>query len=261
MAKSSAEVFEKLAKAPMGTKIAVFAGVIAVICGAYYFLFFSDLSAERDTIYAQRRKLADDEKKLIQRKKEYSDLVQTKLELEEGLKKNSVKLPASSELPAFFIHLQSQAVAANVKLVKWSREHEVPVETYVKVPVKMEVKGDFYQLNQYFKLLYETPRIITVENLSVGTPKVEGDTLVLTSIFTASTFRQADQPPSPAKEQKEPKKPSAPSPAAPAAPVAAPGAPAAPTTKATATPPAPANPSGAPPSSPSGAPPQPAGKR
>ena len=189
----AAELIDKLAKAPLKIKLVLLVAALGVMVGGYWYLGYSSLAEEQATLLAQRKKLADEEKNLQGRKKDYLDLLQKKLELEEELKKNAVRLPASSELPAFFVHLQSQATAANVQLVKWTREGEYPVENYVKVPVRMEVRGDFYQLNQYFKLLYETPRIITIENLRIGDRKAENDSILLTATFTASTFRQSDQ--------------------------------------------------------------------
>ena len=68
------------------------------------------------------------------------------------------------------------------------------MENFVKVPVAMKITGTFYEINEYFKLLYETPRIITVEALDVSQPKLTGDQIMLTASFRASTFRQADEP-------------------------------------------------------------------
>ena len=117
-----------------------------------------------------RKRLIEDEQQLVKRQTEYRELLQQKKDVEERLQKNAIKLPESSELPAFFQHLETQAATANVRIVSRALDKEVPVENYVKVPVKLEVQGDFYQINNYFKLLSETTRIITIENLSIGAP-------------------------------------------------------------------------------------------
>ena len=200
------ELIDRLGKSPPQVKAAVLIGAALVLGGVYYYLFYADLSDERVALVSQRKKLADDQRKLQQRKKEYADLLQRKLEVEEELKKNAVKLPSSSELPAFFVHMQTQANAANIRTTDWARKSEMPVETYIKVPVEVEVEGDFYQLLQYFKLLSETPRIITVENLSIKRPdatkRAGRDPSLLSARFTASTFRQADLPPATIEEKK-----------------------------------------------------------
>ena len=222
-AKGSNELIDKFSKASTGVKVAVFGGIALLLGFLYWYMFYGDLAEQLESGKAEATKLASDEVKLKERQKQYRELLDKKKAIEDGLAKNQIALPASSELPSFFVSLQSQAIAASVQLVNWSRQDEIPVETYVKVPVKMEVRGDFYQIVQYFKLLFETRRIITVENLIISDPVKDGDQLLLSAKFTASTFRQADAPPQAAKPV-APAKPGAPPPGG-AKPVPAGGAP------------------------------------
>ena len=196
--KGGSDPLAKFAKQPAANKIAIVLAIAAALGGVYYFLFYSDIAAERDSLAVARKRLADDEKKLQNRKKEYVELLQKKLDVEEELRRNAVRLPSSSELPAFFVHLQTQALAANVSLVKWKRDNEVSVESFVKVPVEMEVRGDFYQMTQYFKLLFDTPRIITIEDLKINAIERDDAGPTLTATFVAATFRQPDAPARPA---------------------------------------------------------------
>jgi type IV pilus assembly protein PilO len=224
---------ERLARASLQAKIGILAGVILVLGGLYYYFFYSDMVAEKDQLVVVRKRQIEDEQRLVKRQSAYRELLKQKADVEERLKRNAIKLPESSELPAFFQHLESQAATANVRILKRDTDKEVPVETYIKVPVRMEISGDFYQINDFFKLLAETTRIITVENLTIGDGKRDAGMLRLTARFTASTFRQAEKGAAPARgpANAPPKAPEAPPPAPPAAP-----APAA----APATPPAPA---------------------
>jgi Tfp pilus assembly protein PilO len=174
-------------------KILMVVGVIGILGGAYYFLFYDDMTSEKTRLEATKQKLIKQEQDLQKRKNDYQVLLQQKKDVEARLQQNAVKLPESSELPAFYQHLETQAAAANVQVV-YTKDKEIPVETYIKVPVKVEAQGDFYQLNKFFKLLADTPRIISVENLGIGDPKRDGDRVVLTAKFVAATFRQADRP-------------------------------------------------------------------
>jgi len=196
---ASSETVERLAKASPQAKVALLVVVRAALGLLYYNLLYSDLVSERDGLVAVKKRQVEDERRLLKRKAEYQELLRQKADVEERLRKNAIKLPESSELPAFFQHLEAQAATANVRIVVRTLLPQVPVETYMKVPVHLEVAGDFYQLNNYFKLLSETPRIITIENLFIGDARREGDRTVLTAKFTASTFRQADQPAKPAR--------------------------------------------------------------
>jgi Tfp pilus assembly protein PilO len=69
--------------------------------------------------------------------------------------------------------------------------------SFVRVPYEIEVRGTFHQLTKYFWLIHEhakTGRIITVENLNLKEPKATADGIVVTAVFTAVGFREADRP-------------------------------------------------------------------
>lgn len=69
--------------------------------------------------------------------------------------------------------------------------------TFVRVPFEIEVRGTFHQLTKYFWLIHEhakTGRIITVENLTLESPKATADGMVVTARFVAVGFREGDRP-------------------------------------------------------------------
>jgi Tfp pilus assembly protein PilO len=202
----ASESMEKLARLALPAKAAILVVTIGLLGLVYYQLAYSDLVDERDGLLAVRSRQVEDEKRLNRRKAEYQELLRQKADVDERLRRNSIKLPESSELPAFFQHLETQASTANVRIVTRVIDKEVPVETYMKVPVRMEIQGDFYQLNNYFKLLSQTERIITIENLFIGDPRRSAERVTLTGKFTASTFRQADRAPSKQPARVEPAK-------------------------------------------------------
>ena len=207
---SSTEVLDRFGRQPTSVKVIAFVALLLVFGGLYYYLFFGDMVEEQEALAATRTKLIDDEKKLVKRQGEYQALLEKKKKVERRLGDNAVRLPESSELPAFFAHLETQAATANIRILNRNVEKEIAVESYIKVPVKMMVEGDFYQLNQYFKLLYETPRIISIDQLSIKAKERAADKTRLEAVFVASTFRQADKPAAPPPAPKAPAAPAKP---------------------------------------------------
>ena len=185
----------ELAKKPLGYKAGVLAAVLAVMGFFYWQFFYSTLSDERTTLTTERKKLAKQEKQLKDREKAWLELLQQKELLDAQLQENRITLPASSELPAFFMHLQKQAAAAGVTVTSWTRRNEAAVETYVRVPVSIKLTGTFYQISNYFRLLSQTDRIISVSGLSLKPGRVKNEEIILEAAFTAVTFRQKDRPP------------------------------------------------------------------
>ncbi len=195
MAQPSGDLVAKLGKAPPKTKAGVFLGAVAVVGFLYWYLLYGDLAAERDQLTSQAFQLQQQETDLTAKQKRYRELVEQKKEVEKIKSANRKSFPSAAEIPAFHRYLELQRQTAGVELVKHSLEAEVPIESYIKVPLSIEVRGTYYELLEYFKLLRDTERIITVENLFIGDPKRAGDKLVLTAKFHASTFRQPDQTP------------------------------------------------------------------
>jgi Tfp pilus assembly protein PilO len=262
-AKTSAEMLAEFSKKPLAVKLGTLAGVLAVLGFLYWQFYYSTLADEKGQQATQRKVANEEERRLKAREREWLKLVQKKELLDDQLKKNQLSLPASSELPAFFAHLQKQAAAAGVTIRRWQRKNESSIESYVKVPVYIEVSGSFYQINNYFRLLSQTDRIITIENLWLGGGSARNEELLLLAKFTAATFRQKDRPPdttigepkpeAPKKEDK-PAGAAAPDKGPPGQPPgAAPAGKAEPAGTAGATTPPSATPPGAPPTAPPGA--------
>jgi type IV pilus assembly protein PilO len=190
------DLLGELAKKPLPVKLAILGGVLAALGLIYYQLMYSPLKDSYNEAKSKHARLIKQNKRLKKREREYKQLLARQEELQTSLQHNLVSLPASSELPSFFVHLQKQAATSGVEVQKWDRKKERPVSDYIKVPVAMTITGTFYQIMNYFQLLHETERIISVENLSLGGPKIRNDEIVLTAKFNASTFRQKDLPPS-----------------------------------------------------------------
>lgn len=200
------DVFGELARKPLGYKLGLLAGVLAVLVFLYWQFMYSGLDEQLTRARGKNRTLQQQNEKLKKDKKEWDQLVLQEKELKEELTRNKVSLPEAAELPSFFYHLQKQAAGAGIKVNNWSRVKESPVESYIKVPVKMEIIGTFYQINNYFKLLYETDRIITVENLTLGFHASSNEEIKVKANFLASTFRLPDAPKAKADKDKGGKK-------------------------------------------------------
>ena len=193
MAKGNA--LEDFAKKPLGFQIGVFVGIAVVLGGLYWYLFYSELSAQLDSELSSNKSKLSKKKKLGVQLKERQALLKENNKLKKELGAVGEALPTSSELPAFFRQLDRQAATAGVTITKRSLAKEIPVPPYVKVPVSIEMQGSFYQIARYFSLLGDpkkTNRIITIESLSMSEGQRRNDETVLRAKFKAATFRMED---------------------------------------------------------------------
>ncbi len=201
----------QLAKQTPAKKAAILGAVLAALGLLYWQFFYSGLTEERDSQKGLRSRLQAEQRKLDGQVKEMKALKAEHAKLKKGIEAIQLALPTEAELPSFIDHLQVKAGDAGVNFKSWSRAKEIRVESYYKVPMKVEVTGNFYQIMHYFQLLgpslpdreekkveEETgiaerrpaERIVTVENVKIGGASVRNEEVILTANFTASTFRK-----------------------------------------------------------------------
>ena len=188
--KSSSNIATQLAEKPLKTQLGILVAVLVVLGFLYWQFFYSSLSEEKTNVESQFTSLQQENDKLKKREIEYNELIKRKDEIDLKLKKGRLSLPATADLASFIGNLQRQAAAAGVRFNNYKVLAEINEETFVRVPVEIEVIGTYFQLMKYMKLLYDTKRIITVEDITFANNSRNGSDQRLTSKFRATTFRQ-----------------------------------------------------------------------
>lgn len=197
--------FDDLAKKSLSYRLGLLAFLLGAMLAAYYLTVRSPASEERDNLGSRQSSLLSTQRKLDNDLAEMHRQARVYVALEQSIRDNQRALPTEAELPAFFDHLQRKAVDAGVTIRRWSRLEEEPIDMYIRVPVHVEVQANFFNLMKYFYLLGPpqvgatqdnaeslriNERIVSVEDLELGTPAVVDGTVKLTARFVASTFRQ-----------------------------------------------------------------------
>ena len=196
---------DDFARKPTRFKVTVFA-VIGVVLGLLYYQFlFKKHRAARDEARADNQSLVGQNQKLDGDAKAYQKLLARSDELNRQIEENQKALPTESELPAFFDTLGRKVGEAGLEVKRWDYLKETPIESFVKVPIEIEITGTYYQIKRFFASLVqvtvppnaaegsppiERERIVTVENLALFEPRVRNRELVMTAKFVAATFRQ-----------------------------------------------------------------------
>jgi type IV pilus assembly protein PilO len=187
------DFLQKLTRLKTPVKIAATAGLVAIILGVYGGLFYLDIQDQIKGARARQVQLKGEKDNYEKRKREYqayrTELTQLQLEQRELLK----ALPKKAEIPTFLSNLQEQAELAGLEIVSLTIEAENPMALYIRIPVRIDVRGTYHSITKFFKNLSELPRIVNVENLSLTIEKAElGTSPRLRARFIAATFRYRD---------------------------------------------------------------------
>ncbi len=184
---------QKLLRLKTPVKIAATLGVIGVIVAAYGGLFYLDIQDQIKGARARQVQLQAEKTNYENRKREYqayrNELTQLQQEQRDLLK----ALPKKAEIPTFLSNLQEQAELAGLEIVSLSIDAENPMELYIRIPVRIEVRGTYHTITKFFKNLSELPRIVNVERLTLSIEKAElGASPRMRARFIAVTFRYRD---------------------------------------------------------------------
>ncbi|MDB4955389.1 MAG: hypothetical protein JWO36_2958 [Myxococcales bacterium] len=197
------------AKLPTQRKVLGFAVAGLLIGALYYQVGFKrlrsdieDAESEHDQKLQQNKQKQDEIPRFEALKARMTDLTRI-------INENQKALPTEAELPAFFETLNRKVNEAGVEVNRWKQAAETPIETFMRVPVEIEMTGTFMQIKKFFASLVpkkkkpgeesqagdvvERERIVSIDNLSLTDPRVKNREIVLTAKFTATTYREEDR--------------------------------------------------------------------
>ena len=183
------DFFDKIAKLSTVNKVVIIVLLSGVIGLIYYQFFYSDLQDKIRSLDAEFTRLDAERKDYEKRKAEYLKFRQEVQKLLEEQKELLKVLPKSAEIPSFLDSLHTQATLTGLEIVSFVRKEEQPREVYARIPVDMEVVGNYHQLAKFAKIVGELKRIVNIENLELGEGKAKDGVVQLRAKFTAATFR------------------------------------------------------------------------
>jgi type IV pilus assembly protein PilO len=197
------ELLAKLLQLKTPGKIGVTVGVIGVLALVFYQFFYSDVRDDIGRAEAQRGDLETEKVSYAKRKREYLAYRSELRLLQEEQRELLRALPKKAEIPSFISNVQEQAELSGLEVLHIDIDPEAPQDLYVKIPVKMEIRGTYHQVAKFFKNTSELRRIVNVQDLSL-TPErnatseqMNGPTRMKAK-FVAATFRFKEAPPPPA---------------------------------------------------------------
>ncbi|MBX3217788.1 MAG: type 4a pilus biogenesis protein PilO [Labilithrix sp.] len=169
-------------KIGVGTLFCVLLGV------AYYVLLHTDVAARTDRERSRTSELETELSKVKQSQASYfADRDELAMRQQKQRELNKV-LPTDTEAATFLSALQAVSNISGIDLKAWSPMDEVPQTFYAKVPMKLQISGRFHQIAKFIYEVGKQDRIINMENLELGDPKIEGEDVVLKATCLATTF-------------------------------------------------------------------------
>lgn len=178
-----------LEKITLPGKIAVGFVFCALLAGAYYLLFYGELSDKTDRARAREKQLQRELADARQNEQLYQRDLAELTDRQQRQNQLAKVLPNTTEYPAFLSSIQTVANVSGVALTAWSPEPERLEQYYARVPMNLTLEGRFHQIAKFFYGVGQLDRIINMENISMKDPSLADKDVVVKVTALATAFR------------------------------------------------------------------------
>jgi len=182
----------KVSLLDMKQKMLIAAAACILPCVAFFFLAYSP---KNDEIKALETKKAGIEQELRKVEKIASDLDKHKSEMAEVQRQfaeASLLLPDEKEIPSLLSTISGQATASGLDVLSFKPLPEKPQQFYAEIPVDIGVQGPYHNVGIFLDKISKLPRVVSVNNIKMDSPKQMGGEMVLNSTFQLVTYRFLD---------------------------------------------------------------------
>ena len=184
-----APVLDKIAKLPTPKRIMILIGILLLISGGYYYLFYMPKQTEITQLQSKLEQLQSD---LIKRQTIARKLPQFKKEvvkLNEDFTIALVQLPNKKEISTLLSSVSKLGRETELEFLFFKPLPEVKQGFYAEIPVDITVLGNFHKVATFFDRVSRLSRIVNITNLNMSNTKTSDREVSLTTSCLATTFR------------------------------------------------------------------------
>mgnify|MGYP001822764898 CR=1 FL=1 len=184
-----------LTKLPLAGQLGVAALVAAIICGGFYWFYYSDALEQQKTKEDQLAKLQQEIRALeatANRLPEFQREVQA---LEARLETLKRILPPEKEMPDLMRRVQYLAAQSSLAIRKFTPASTAQKEFYMEVPVALDLEGTYHNLGAFFDRISRMSRLVNMGNVKI---KARGEQTINNTVAVsavATTYVYQDPPP------------------------------------------------------------------
>lgn len=180
---------EKVANLDQNVKMIILAVTLLLPVVAFYFFSWSPYRSEEKRLESRRVTLVQTIKKVEAVARNIHKHRAEMAEAQVMFDRASSLLPQQQEIPALLARISDLCKQSGLQIEVFKPGAESKQQFYAKIPVSIKVNGPFHNIGVFLDKVSRMSRIVTVENLSIGSPKnVEGE-MILKSAINLATYR------------------------------------------------------------------------
>ncbi len=170
-------------------KIAILAGVILIPAVIFYFTFWSPKAKEISALTSKEKRLNTEIARLEKATKKIKQIEEEARQTALLYAAASELLPEKKEIPTLLATISSQGTEAGLEIKSFQPSPEKPETFYASIPMRLSVSGTYHQTGVFLDKVSKMPRIISVTEVSIGSPKHVGGEVLLNSSLSLLTYK------------------------------------------------------------------------
>ncbi len=184
-------------------KLLIFLAALLLPAIAFFFLGFSPIMKETKKLNSDKNALLQEIQKV---EKTARELKKHKAEMQETemlFRAASLLLPEKKEIPSLLTNISGLGTNSGLEFLSFKPVGEKPKTFYAEIPVNITVRGPYHNVGEFLDKISKLPRIVTVSDISMGSPTQVGNQMMLNTTFNLVTYRFIEPAASPTAAKKK----------------------------------------------------------
>lgn len=173
-------------------KLMIAAAASILPCVVFFFLAYSPKTTEIKTLEAKKSGLEEEIRKVEKIANELDKHKAEMAEVQQQFAEASLLLPDEKEIPSLLTTISGQATSSGLDILSFKPLAEKPQQFYAEIPVDIAVQGPYHNVGIFLDRISKLPRIVSVNNIKMDSPKQMGGEMILNSTFQLVTYRFLD---------------------------------------------------------------------
>ena len=187
-------------------KIGIAVGFVILILGLFYYFIYTSKTEEIGNLTTIQKKLQEEVGKAEEASSKKEQHEQELSETKEKFEEISKLLPKGKEIPDLLRNISDLGKRAGLDFLSFKPGNDVPKDFYAEIPISIDLRGPYHNIGYFLGEVSGLERLVTVDNIKMGSPKETEGEILLKSSCNLKTYRQLEPSESKPDDKKKKKK-------------------------------------------------------
>jgi type IV pilus assembly protein PilO len=170
-------------------KMLIGAAAWLIPCVAFFFLVYTPRAEEMERLESRKSSVAQELRKVEASARELDKHKAEMQEVEQQFQMASQLLPEEKEIPSLLTNISAQGITSGLEFLSFKPLTERPQVFYAEIPVDIGIYGPYHNVGLFLDKISKLPRIVTVNNIKMGSPQMSAGEMMLNTTFQLVTYR------------------------------------------------------------------------